>query len=60
MVTCQSQFVQQFGEHNKRFEQSPDSNVSTHNNPVFYVFVWPSRALLSLGTAQLKRSVMYL
>jgi hypothetical protein len=45
--------------HNKRFEQSPDSNVSIHQNPGFYVYVWPLRARLPLGTAQLKRSVMF-
>ena len=45
-------------QHNKRFEQSPDSNVSIHSNPGFYVYVWPLRARLPLGTAQLKRSVM--
>ena len=45
-------------QHNKRFEQSPDSNISTIGNPGFYVFVWPLRARLSQGTAQLKHSVM--
>ena len=44
--------------HNKRFEQSPDYTVSTIGNPGFYVYVWPLRARLPLGTAQLKRSVM--
>ena len=44
--------------HNKRFEQTPDADAPVHGNPVFYVFVWPLRALLPLGTAQLKRSVM--
>jgi hypothetical protein len=44
--------------HNKRFEQTPDSNISIHGNPGFCVYVRPSRALLSLGTAQLKLSVM--
>jgi hypothetical protein len=29
---------------NKRFEQSPDSNVSVHRNPGFHVYVWPLRA----------------
>ena len=43
---------------NKRFEQSPDFNVSIHRNPGFHVYVWPLRARLPLGTAQLKRSVM--
>ena len=42
---------------NKRFEQSPDLNVLIHKNPGSYVYVWPLRALLPLGTAQLKRSV---
>ena len=42
----------------KRFEQSPDSTVSFQGNPAFYLFVWPLRARLPLGTAQLKRSVM--
>ena len=46
------------GQHNKRFEQSPDSNVSIHRNPGFYVYVWPLRARIPLDTAQLKRSVM--
>jgi hypothetical protein len=43
---------------NKRFEQSPDANISICGNPAFHVFVWPLRARLPLGTAQLKRSVM--
>ncbi len=47
-------------QHNKRFEQSPDAAVSSYGNPVFCVFVWPLRARLPLGTAQLKRSVMFL
>jgi len=42
---------------NKRFEQSPDSNVSINGNLGFYVYVWPLRAGLPPGTAQLKRSV---
>jgi hypothetical protein len=46
------------GLYNKRFEQSPDSYVCIHGNPGFCVYVWPLRARLSLGTAQLKRSVM--
>ena len=41
--------------HNKCFEQSSASNVSIHRNPVFCVFVWPLRAQLLQGTAQLKR-----
>jgi len=45
-------------QHNKRFEQSPDSTISFQGNPAFYVYVWPLRARLPLGTAQLKRSVM--
>ena len=36
----------------KRFEQTPDSNVSVHRNPGFYVDLWPFRARLPLGTAQ--------
>ena len=43
--------------HNKRLEQSPDSNISIHRNPVFHVYVWSLRARLPPGTAQLKRSV---
>jgi hypothetical protein len=46
------------GRHNKRFEQSPDSYIGFHGTPGFCVYVWPLRAPLSLGTAQLKRSVM--
>lgn len=53
-----SPITPQAPEHNKRFEQSPDSNISIHRNPGFYVYVWPLRARLPLGTAQLKRSVM--
>ena len=45
-------------QHNKRFEQTPDANIYNHGNPVFCVFVWPLRARPSLGTAQLKRSVI--
>jgi len=46
--------------HNKRFEQTPDSNISIHGNPGFYVLVWPLRARFPQGTAQLKRSVILL
>lgn len=44
---------------NKRFEQSPDSDVSVHRNPVFHVYVWPLRARPLLDTAQVMCSVMF-
>ncbi len=45
-------------EHNKRFEQSPDSNVSAQWNPGFYVYVWPLRAPRPPGTNLLNPIVM--
>lgn len=45
-------------EHDKRFEQTPDSNVSAQSNSGFYVYVWSLRASRPLRPAQLKTSVM--
>ena len=47
----------QLDQHNKAFQQTPNSNISMCRNPAFYVFVWPLRARHSLGTAQLKAIV---
>ena len=40
------------------FEQSPDFFISFNEVFPFYGYVWPSRALQSPGTAQLKGAVM--
>ena len=43
---------------NKRFEQSPDSNISTHRNPGFRRLRLALTGTIPLGTAQLKRPVI--
>ena len=46
--------------YNNCVQQKPDPSVAIQGNPGFHDFVWPSRARLSLFTAQLTQSVMLL
>ena len=44
--------------YNNCVQQKPDPSVAIQGNPGFHDFVWPSRARLSLFTAQLTQSVI--